>query len=104
MADHGHSPSSASAPVVTGMAAHRATYEGFLNWSAVIALISLYICVALVDFRFVDAPLSLFAGFGGIIIGVIVSLIAMRMGGKWLLPIGLLVLYGLFIGVNVHSS
>ena len=100
MADHTHS----SAPVVTGMAAHRATYEGFLGWSAVIALISLFICVALVDFRFVDAPLSLFAGFGGIIIGVIVSLIAMRMGGKWLLPIGVLILFGLFIGANVHNS
>ena len=104
MADHGHSSSSSSAPVVMGIEAHRATYEGFLSWSALIALISLYICVALVDFRFVDAPLSLFAGFGGIIVGVIVSLIAMRMDGKWLLPIGVLVLYGLFIGANVHNS
>ena len=100
MADHGHS----SAPAATGMDAHRATYEGFLNWSVVTALISLFICVALVDFRFVDAPLSLFAGFGGIIIGVIVSLIGMRLGGKWLLPVAVLVLYALFIGANVHNS
>jgi hypothetical protein len=100
MADRTHS----SAPVVTGMDAHRATYEGFLGWSAVIALISLFVCVGLVDFRFVDAPLSLFAGFGGIIIGVVVSFIGLRMGGKWLLPIGVLVLYALFIGANVHNS
>ncbi len=100
MADHSHS----SAPVVTGMDAHRATYEGFLNWSVAIALHCFYVCVALVNFRFVDAPLSLFAGFGGIIIGSAVTLAAMRMGGKWLFPIGLLILYGLFIGANVHNS
>jgi hypothetical protein len=100
MADHGHS----SGPVVTGMDAHRATYEGFLNWSIVVALITFFTMVALVCFRFVDAPLSLFAGFGGIVIGIIVSLIGMRMGGKWLLPVAVLVLYGLFIGANVHNS
>ena len=100
MADHGH----ASGPALSGMDAHRATYEGFLQWSMATALISLFVCVALVDFRFVDAPLSLIAGFGGIIIGVIVSLIGMRMGGKWLLPIIVLIAYGLFIGANVHNS
>lgn len=104
MADHGHSSSSSSASVVAGMAAHRATYEGFLSWAAFGAIVSLFVCVALVDFRFVDAPLSLFAGFGGVIIGIVVSLMAMRMGGKWLLPIGVLVLYALFIGANVHNS
>jgi hypothetical protein len=104
MADHGHSSSSSSTPVVMGIEAHRATYEGFLSWSAMIALISLYVCVALVDFRFVDAPLSLFAGFGGIILGVVTTHISLRMRGNWLLPIGFLVLYGLFIGANVHNS
>ena len=100
MEDHGHS----SAPVATGMEAHRATYEGFLHWSVVVAFISLFCMVALVAFRFVDAPLSLFAGFGGIIIGFIVSLIALRMGGKWLFPAAVLILYALFIGANVHNS
>ena len=100
MADHGHS----SGPVVTGMAAHRATYEGFLGWSVATALICFFICVALVNFRFVDAPLSLFAGFGGIIIGTIASLIGLRTGGKWLLPVAVLILYGLFVGANVHNS
>jgi len=87
-----------------GMEAHRATYTGFLNWSIVVAIISLFTMVALVNFRFVDAPLSLFAGFGGILIGTITSLIGLRMGGKWLLPVAMLILYGLFIGANVHNS
>lgn len=100
MADHAPS----SAPIAQGMEAHRATYEGFLRWSAVTAFISLFCMVALVDFRFVDAPLSLFAGFGGIIVGSLVSLIGLRMGGKWLLPAVVLVLYALFIGANVHNS
>lgn len=99
MADHGHS----SGPVVTGMAAHRATYEGFLNWSVVLSLICLFICVALVAFGFMSSPLSLLAGFGGLIVGILSSLIGLRMGGKWLLPVAVLVLYGLFVGANVHN-
>jgi len=100
MADHGHS----SAPVVMGMDAHRATYTGFLNWSVVGILLSFYVVVALVTFRFVDTPLSLIAGFGGMIMGVVLSIIGVRMGGKWLLPVAGLVLYGLFIAANVHNS
>ena len=100
MADHGHS----SAPVLMGLDAHRATYAGFVNWTVVGILVCLYVVVSLVTFRFVDTPLSLFAGFGGIILGVVLSIIGMRMGGKWLLPVAGLVLFGLFIAANVHNS
>ncbi len=101
MADHGHS---SSQPALSGMDAHRATYEGFLQWSTATALICFYVCVALVTFRFVDNPLNLFVGFGGIVVGILTSLIALRMGGKWLLPVVLLVVYGLFVANNIHMS
>jgi len=100
MANHSNS----SQPVVQGMAAHDATYKGFLNGSATAGLVCLYILVALVTFRFVDYPLNMFVGFGGIIVGVIASMIGLRAGGKWLLPVVILVLYGLFVANNVHMS
>ena len=101
MADHGQAPSQ---PTLSGMDAHRATYEGFLQWSMMTAIICCYVLVALVTFRFMDYPLNLLVGFGGIIVGILTSLIAMRMGGKWLLPAVVLVLYGLFVANNIHMS
>ena len=101
MADHGHS---SSQPALTGMDAHKATYEGFLLWSACGALICGYVLIALVTFRFMDNPLNLLVGFGGIIVGIITSLIGLRMGGKWLLSVIVLVLYGLFVANNIHMS
>ena len=101
MADHGHSPSQ---PALNGMDAHRATYEGFLRWSMMTAIICCYVLVALVTFRFMDYPLNVVVGFGGIIIGTLTSLIATRMGGKWLLPVIVLVVYGLFVANNIHMS
>lgn len=101
MADHGHS---SSQPTLSGMDAARATYDGFLKWSTMTALVCLYVLIALVTFRFMDFPMNLFVGFGGLIVGIIVSLIALRMGGKWLLPLIVLVLYGLFVGNSIHMS
>ena len=101
MADH---HSSSSPPVLTGMDAHRATYEGFLQWSAVVALVSFYTLVALVDFRFVNYPLNLAVGFGGLIVGIICTMIGLRAGGKWALPVVVLVLYVIFVAMNVHMS
>ena len=101
MADHGHSNSQ---PALTGMDAHRATYEGFLKLSTGGALICAYIVVALVTFRFMDNPLNIFVGFGGIIVGCVTSLIGLRMGGKWLLPTIVLLVYGLFVANNIHMS
>ena len=101
MADHGHS---SSQPTLSGMDAHRATYQGFLLLSTCGALICCYVLIALVTFRFMDNPLNLLVGFGGIIVGCITSLIGLRMGGKWLLPVVVLVVYGLFVGNNIHMS
>jgi hypothetical protein len=101
MADH--APSS-SQPAVHGLAAHTATYNGFINFSAAGTIICLYIMVALVTFRFMDNPLNLLVGFGGMIIGILTTLIGLRMGGKWMLPVVVLVLYGLFVASNIHMS
>ncbi len=100
MADNSHS----SPPPAQGLAAHQATYDGFLNFSAGGSIICGYIMVALVAFRFMDNPLNVLVGFGGIILGVITSLIGLRMGGKWLLPVVVLVLNGLFVAGNIHMS
>ena len=101
-----HHPTPASAPISPeqDLANHKATFDGFVKFSTAGSLICLYVVVALVVFRFVDNPLNLLVGFGGILIGIITSLIALRMGGKWLLPVGVLVLYGLFAAANVHMS
>ena len=105
MASHS-SPSSAPAKPGTAedLAAHKATYDGFLAFSTAGSLICLYIVVALVVFRFVDSPFNLLLGFGGIIIGILTSVIALRTGGKWMVPVAVLVLYGLFTAMNVHMS
>jgi hypothetical protein len=60
--------------------------------------------VALVTFRFMDNPLNLLVGFGGMLLGVITSLIGLRMGGKWIVPVVVLALYGLFVANNIHMS
>ena len=98
MADHAptHEP--------RGFEDHKATYEGFLKISTAVALHCLFIVVALVVFRFVDNPLNLVLGFGGIIVGLVSSLLAYRMGGKWLIPVILLVLYILLVAANVHNT
>ncbi len=101
MADHGHAPLQ---PGLSGIDAARATYEGFLRWSVMTAIICCYVLVALVTFRFMDYPLNLLVGFGGIFFGALTSLIAMRMGGKWILPAVVLVVYGLFVANNIHMS
>lgn len=97
-----HAPS--SQPVPQGMAAHETTYKGFLDFSIAGSIICLYIVVALVAFRFVDSPANVIFGFGGIIAGVVTSLLALRLGGKWLVAVVPLVLFGLFVAANVHMS
>ncbi|MDE2446951.1 MAG: aa3-type cytochrome c oxidase subunit IV [Alphaproteobacteria bacterium] len=105
MAAHSSTPSNIPAPgSAEDNALHRKTYEGFIAFSIAGALICLYIVVALVVFRFVSNPFNLVLGFGGIIVGSIASMIALRMGGKWLVPVIILVLYGLLTAANVHMS
>ena len=102
MADHAHS--FPAQPALQGMAAHEATYRGFLNGSVALVIHCLYIVVALVCFRFVDNPLNLVLGFGGILLGLIAVLIGLRAGAKWGLSVGLLVIYGLIVANFVHMS
>lgn len=98
MADH------APSPEPRGFEDHKATYEGFLRFSTAGALVCLFVVVALVVFRFVDNPLNIVVGFGGILVGLISSLLALRMGGKWMIPLVLLILNILFVAANVHLS
>jgi hypothetical protein len=92
----GHAPSHEP----RGFADHKDTYEGFIKGSVALTFICLFVVVALVAFRFMDS-LNVFTGFAGIILGVIAVLIDLRSGGKWYLSGGLLVLYGLFVAINL---
>ena len=98
MADH------APSPEPRGFEDHKATYEAFLKFSTAGALHCLFIVVALVIFRFVGNPLNIVLGFGVILVGLISTLLALRMGGKWMIPVVLLVLYILLAAANVHLS
>lgn len=89
MADHSSDATSKD------MESHRGTYEGFITGSVALSIICGYVLVALVDFRFIHSH-NVFIGFAGLILGILTVLIATRMGGKWALPGGLLVLFGLF--------
>jgi CHASE2 domain-containing sensor protein len=100
MADHAHNPHHAS----NGMDAHKAAYQGFLDFSVAGSIICLYILVALVTFRFLSNPLNVIVGFAGLIVGILASLIALRMGGKWAVAVVPLVLFGLFVAANVQMS
>ena len=100
MADHAPNPHHAA----NGMDAHKADYKGFLDFSVAGSIICLYIVVALLAFRFISNPLNLLVGFGGLIIGIIASLLALRLGGKWLVAVVPLVLMGLFVAANVQMS
>jgi hypothetical protein len=56
--------------------------------------------VALVAFRFMD-NWNVLVGFAGLIAGIIATLIDLRASGKWYLSGGLLVLFGLFVAINL---
>ncbi len=83
-----------------GMDEHSSTYEGFLTGSIVLSLICGFVLVALVAFRFMDSW-NVFVGMSGIIVGSLATLIDARTGGRWLLSGGLLVLFGLFVAINL---
>jgi hypothetical protein len=100
MADHAQNPHHAP----TGLDAHKAAYQGFLDFSVAGSIICLYIVVALVTFRFMNSPANVITGFLGLFVGVILSFIALRMGGKWSVALVPLVLFGLFVAGNVHMS
>jgi len=83
-----------------GFQDHKETYEGFLTGSIALGIICGYVLVALVAFAFMDY-LNVLTGFAGLIVGVIATLIDVRAGGRWYLSGGLLVLFGLFVAINL---
>ena len=83
-----------------GMEEHRSTYDAFIKGSVALSIICGFVLVALVSFRFAHT-LNVFTGFAGLIVGVIAVLIDVRTGGRWLLPLGVLVVFGLITAVNI---
>ncbi len=83
-----------------GMEEHRSTYDAFIKGSVALSIICGFVLVALVSFRFAHT-LNVFTGFAGLIVGIVAVLIDARTGGKWLLSVGALVLFGLITAVNV---
>ncbi len=83
-----------------GFADHKDMYTGFLNGSVALTIICGFIMAALCAFRFMD-NWNVFTGFAGIIVGLIAVLIDLRTGVKWTLSGVLLVLYGLFVAINL---
>jgi Bacterial aa3 type cytochrome c oxidase subunit IV len=96
--------SSNAQPPSQDMAAHEAAYDGFIKFSVAGSIICVYVLVALVTFRFMNNPANLITGFGGLIVGIITSIIALRLGGKWMVAVVPLVLFALFVAANVHMS
>ena len=79
---------------------HRQTYEGFVTGAIVLTFVSFLILVALVSFRFGET-LNVFIGFAGLAIGFIAVAIDARMGSRWFLSLGVLVVFGLITAINV---
>jgi hypothetical protein len=92
----GHAPSHEP----RGFEDHKDTYNGFLTGSIALGLVCFYVLVALVAFRFMD-NWNVFVGFAGLIMGIIATLIDLKASGKWYLSGGLLVLFGLFVAINL---
>ena len=82
------------------MEEHRSTYQGFVKGAIVLALVSFYVLVALVSFRFAHT-LNVFSGFAGLVIGFTAIAVDARTGSRWFLSLGVLVLFGLITAINV---
>lgn len=82
------------------MEAHRSTYDSFLKGSVVLALLSFFTLVALVNVGF-GKSWPVFWCFAGLIGGTIVVLADLQAGAKWYFAGAALVLYALFTGYNV---
>ncbi len=83
-----------------GMESHNSIYVGFLKGTVALSLISGFVLVALVAARFMDW-LNVFTCFAGIIAGVFAVLVDVKANKSWYLSGGLLVLYGLFVAINL---
>jgi len=81
--------------------AHQRTYGAFVRGSVVMGIVCAFVLVALSCFAF-GKTLNVFTGFAGLIIGIIAVLIDARSGSqRWLLSIGVLVLFGLITAMIV---
>ena len=95
MAEH-----TSSGTHTSDLEAHRSTYEGFIKGAMALSLISGFVLVTLVAFRFAHT-LNVLTGFLGLTLGIIAVAIDFRTGSRWLMSGGLLVLFGLITAVNV---
>jgi hypothetical protein len=83
------------------IAAHRGTYANFVRGCVTLALTCAFVLVALSSFAF-GHTLNVFTGFAGLIIGIIAVLIDARSGSqRWLLSLGVLVIFGLITAISV---
>lgn len=80
---------------------HLSTYGTFLRFTAAGIIHVGFVLVALCNFAFGGAA-PRFMGFAGLILGTLAVLIDLRMGSRrWLLSLGLLVLYALITAISV---
>jgi hypothetical protein len=83
------------------IAAHQSAYGNFVRGSIALGLICAFVLVALSSFAF-GHTLNVFTGFVGLIIGVIAVLTDARSGSqRWLLSLGVLVIFGLITAISV---
>jgi hypothetical protein len=83
------------------MAAHRGTYEGFVKGGIAAVILTFYVLVALVSFRF-GHSWSVFLGFAGLILGIISVVVDVKTGSKrWGLALVVLLLFGLVTAINI---
>jgi Bacterial aa3 type cytochrome c oxidase subunit IV len=82
------------------MSGHARTYEGFLKGSVILALCCIFILLALVNVGF-NASHPYLMAFLGIVIGFLAVLIDARSGGRWMLAMGVLLVYALFTAMSI---
>jgi Bacterial aa3 type cytochrome c oxidase subunit IV len=83
------------------IAAHRETYGSFVRGAVALVLLCIFICTALVMFRFAGSG-NVLMGFGGLIVGILALIIDFRSGAaNWPLSLGWAVIFGLITAVSV---
>jgi len=95
MAEHGSSGTPGH-----GLEDHKHTYEGFIKGTIGLTLLCFFVLVALVAFRFVS-NWNVLLGFAGLIIGTIAVVIDARAGSRWLLSLGVLIVFGLITAIAI---
>jgi hypothetical protein len=95
MAGHGAQESNGD------LAGHRTTYEGFIKGAIVLVLVTAFVMVSLVSFRFAHF-LNVFIGFAGLILGLLAVLAEARTGsGRWFFSLAVLVVFALITAINI---